>query len=185
MTRRKPTKAEQDAKTVPPLKRGRQGEGGGRPRLKIPWKTVDQMFAACVPSCQLVADALGVSLSSLENYCRATFGMSLKHYAAKKRGSTYVRLRAKQIDLAMRGNVPLLIWLGKQYLEQKDKQEIEDKSLDTRIQIRMSKGTLELRDALQQAVSRISDEAGKSEGEAFPEADFSDDDGGSVAAEEE
>jgi hypothetical protein len=41
------------------------------------------------------------------------------------------RLRLKQIKKALEGNVVMLIWLGKQYLEQKDKQDItsNDKTL--------------------------------------------------------
>ncbi len=33
------------------------------------------------------------------------------------------KLRERQIDIAMNGSVPLLIWLGKQYLGQRDKAE--------------------------------------------------------------
>jgi hypothetical protein len=37
----------------------------------------------------------------------------------------------KQIKKALEGNIVMLIWLGKQYLEQKDKQDItsNDKTL--------------------------------------------------------
>jgi len=40
-----------------------------------------------------------------------------------EKGHTYARrsLRGKQYDLAMKGNVTMLIWLGKQYLGQTDK----------------------------------------------------------------
>lgn len=34
------------------------------------------------------------------------------------------RLRKKQIQLAMKGNLGMLVWLGKQYLGQSEKQEI-------------------------------------------------------------
>jgi hypothetical protein len=34
-------------------------------------------------------------------------------------------LRRKQVEMALSGNVPMLIWLGKNYLGQTDKQEIE------------------------------------------------------------
>lgn len=40
-----------------------------------------------------------------------------------------------QFNLALGGNVPLLIWLGKQYLGQKDKVETEDKKQDQNINI--------------------------------------------------
>ena len=36
-----------------------------------------------------------------------------------------IALKKKQFDMAMKGNVPMLIWLGKQYLGQMDKQEVE------------------------------------------------------------
>ena len=36
-----------------------------------------------------------------------------------------IALRKKQIEMAMDGNVQMLIWLGKQYLGQQDKQEVE------------------------------------------------------------
>ena len=33
-------------------------------------------------------------------------------------------MRRKQFEVANNGSVPMLIWLGKQYLDQKDKQEV-------------------------------------------------------------
>jgi len=36
-----------------------------------------------------------------------------------------MRLRKKQVELALGGNFTLLIWLGKQYLDQSEKQEIK------------------------------------------------------------
>jgi len=35
------------------------------------------------------------------------------------------RLRMSQLQLAFKGNATMLIWLGKQYLEQSDRQEID------------------------------------------------------------
>ena len=37
--------------------------------------------------------------------------------------SEKLALRKKQFDVAMQGNVQMLIWLGKQYLEQSDTQD--------------------------------------------------------------
>jgi len=39
------------------------------------------------------------------------------------KGKLKIGLRSKQVSMAMAGNVTMLIWLGKQYLDQKDKQE--------------------------------------------------------------
>jgi hypothetical protein len=40
------------------------------------------------------------------------------------RANRNVSLRRKQFELAMAGNTTMLIWLGKQYLGQKDKHEV-------------------------------------------------------------
>jgi hypothetical protein len=42
----------------------------------------------------------------------------------KGRENLHKRLRQKQIEVALKGNVVMLIWLGKQYLGQSDKQEV-------------------------------------------------------------
>mgnify|MGYP003134876237 CR=1 FL=1 len=43
----------------------------------------------------------------------------------KGKDSGKIRLRKLQWRAAERGNVPILIWLGKQYLDQTDRKEIE------------------------------------------------------------
>lgn len=43
----------------------------------------------------------------------------------KGRESGKIRLRKKQFEVAMSGNVVMLIWLGKQTLGQADKQDVE------------------------------------------------------------
>ena len=46
-------------------------------------------------------------------------------FYTKGRESLKQRLRMRQIQVADKGNVVMLIWLGKQYLGQKDKTELE------------------------------------------------------------
>jgi hypothetical protein len=62
------------------------------------------------------ADILGVSKDILEK--------SYSTFYAKGREDLKQRLRTKQIQLALGGNVVMNIWLGKQYLDQKDKQDV-------------------------------------------------------------
>lgn len=45
----------------------------------------------------------------------------------QKRSARRAALRKKQTDMALRGNVPLLIWLGKQELEQVDRRDVDAK----------------------------------------------------------
>ena len=44
---------------------------------------------------------------------------------AKGKEGGKIRLRQKQFETAMNGNVAMLIWLGKQMLDQRDKQDLE------------------------------------------------------------
>ena len=50
---------------------------------------------------------------------------SYSEYIAKGRDSGKIRLRQYQWAAAKKGNVAMLIWLGKQMLGQTDKQEIQ------------------------------------------------------------
>ena len=43
----------------------------------------------------------------------------------KGRSALNMSLRRKQLDVAMNGSVPMLIWLGKQLLGQTDRQSVE------------------------------------------------------------
>ena len=49
-----------------------------------------------------------------------TFSDCFKRFSA----SGIISLRRKQFEVANGGSVPMLIWLGKQYLNQKDKSEV-------------------------------------------------------------
>lgn len=55
----------------------------------------------------------------------ATIRKRFSENIAKGRNCGKIRLRKIQFEKAMRGNVPMLIWLGKNILGQQDKQEIE------------------------------------------------------------
>ena len=94
----------------------------GRPVKEIDWKMVDKMlFIQCT---QL--EICGILEVSEDTLCRRSLemhGVTFAEYSEQKRQGGRMSLRRKQMDLAMSGNVTMNIWLGKQYLGQKDKQE--------------------------------------------------------------
>lgn len=65
-----------------------------------------------------------------------TFSQVYKKYSSTGK----ISLRRMQFRSAENGSVPMQIWLGKQYLEQKEKQEVE-KSTDHNIIINVSEAT--------------------------------------------
>ena len=60
-----------------------------------------------------------VSDKTLDGWCKRTYGEHFSEVFAKKRGKGKISLRRMQWRLAEK-NASMAIWLGKQYLDQKD-----------------------------------------------------------------
>ena len=56
-------------------------------------------------------------------YDENTMKRNFEIFLIKGRANLKQRLKNKQIQVALGGNVVMLIWLGKQYLDQKDRME--------------------------------------------------------------
>ena len=63
-------------------------------------------------------------IASFFDISRTTLDRNYEQYMTKGRESGKIRLRQMQWASAKKGNVAMLIWLGKQLLGQSDKQEI-------------------------------------------------------------
>ena len=66
----------------------------------------------------------------IELRIKERYGITFTEYRSKKIDPLRMKLRQKQVQLALEGNVTMLIWLGKQYLEQTDVQSREFKKFD-------------------------------------------------------
>lgn len=104
-------KAKAKAKTV---KRGvGQGVGGGRPRFVIDHALAEKL-AAIQATQEEIASVLGCSVDTLlrdKKFCEI-------HKAGINKGR--MSLRRLQWAAANKGNTTMLVWLGKQYLHQRD-----------------------------------------------------------------
>ena len=67
---------------------------------------------------------LNVSDKTLDAFARREYGKNFSEVWEEKRGIGKISLRRAQFRLAEK-NANMAIWLGKQYLDQKDKQEID------------------------------------------------------------
>lgn len=68
------------------------------------------------------AEKLGISVESLATRIKERTGLSFPEYKEQKKEPLRINLLKKQYDVAMAGNVSMLIWLGKNILGQSDKQ---------------------------------------------------------------
>ena len=96
---------------------------GGRPIIEIDWAEFDRL---CEVQCTLAELALHFKMSedTVERAVKRDHGTSFAEYFAQKRKAGFVSLRRKQWELAMAGNVTMLIFLGKQHLGQSDRHEL-------------------------------------------------------------
>jgi AraC-like DNA-binding protein len=94
----------------------------GRPEKELDWKVLDAIlqYGAKLIDC---AEILGLSDDTVQRKIKAEYGCTFSEYRDSKMSRTRVKLMQKQIEVALSGNVPMLIWTGKQYLGQTDKAE--------------------------------------------------------------
>ena len=84
-----------------------------------------QFDKLCNFQCTLeeIASFFDCSPDTIENRCKQEFGMNFSELFRQKRSQGRISLRRAQWKIALGGNVTMLIWLGKQYLDQKDKSD--------------------------------------------------------------
>lgn len=105
----------------------------GRPRKPVKQKKTKEIV-------QKMAE-LGTSNSEIAQFIEvddSTLKRNYEKYLTKGRGVLKNKLRKKQIDIALNGNVTMLIWLGKQYLGQSEstQNEIDDKEIIVTVRVR-------------------------------------------------
>lgn len=99
----------------------------GRPKknlTKEQWSSVDYM---CMIHCtgEEIAGVLRMDYDTLNRICKEKKDMYISEYIKQHQNGGNMSLRRAQWKSAENGNVTMQIWLGKQWLGQKDQQEIE------------------------------------------------------------
>ena len=101
----------------------------GRPKIEIDFEKVDALCAVFC-NCQEIVSVLNsfdinCSYDTVERRVKEQFNMTFAEYVDQKQMAiAKPKLRKAQFDCALGGNATMLIWLGKQYLGQMEKQEI-------------------------------------------------------------
>ena len=94
--------------------------------IEIDWSKVDRYLNSQCSGVG-IASILGIHENTLYNRCKEDNGVAFMEYAALKKGEGKELLRYKQFEIAMKGDKVMLIWLGKQYLEQKENSDLSVK----------------------------------------------------------
>ena len=93
-----------------------------RPRKEIDQKQFENL---CGLQCTLeeICGWFDVCSDTLETWCKRTYKKSFSEVFAQKRGAGKISLRRNQWRLAEK-NATMAIWLGKQFLGQRDNMDI-------------------------------------------------------------
>lgn len=91
--------------------------GPGQPPRVIPWEQIERMAMVQCSTTEIIM-ILGISSQTLYDAAIREKGVPLGEYLDKFREVGKLALRRKQHEVALKGNVTMLRWLGIQHLEQ-------------------------------------------------------------------
>jgi len=100
------------------------GKKMGRPRKNVDWESVAEM---CHIHCteEEIASLCKCSIDTLQRRCFEETGLTFAQFSRQNRAGGKQSLRRRQYTIANAGDKTMLIWLGKQWLGQKDQSRVE------------------------------------------------------------
>lgn len=96
----------------------------GRPKIKIDKESFEKL---CLMHCTLIeiAGFFDCSEDTIERWCVERYKTNFADVYKRKSAKGNISLRRSQFQSAEAGNVTMQIWLGKQWLGQKEQAEID------------------------------------------------------------
>lgn len=98
----------------------------GRPKKNLTPKEWDSVKYMCMIHCtgEEIAGVMQMDYDTLNRNCKDKFGFGISEYIKRNQSNGKMSLRRAQWKAAESGNVSMLIWLGKQWLGQREQQDI-------------------------------------------------------------
>ena len=112
-----------------------------RPIKEIDWDKLARICQYPMKN-EDIAAILDLSVDTIFRAIKKKYKISFAEYKDQKQSNLRFTLLSKQIEVAKSGNVTMLIWLGKQYLDQKDKKEISAEDVNSAIILSYSKESI-------------------------------------------
>ena len=91
----------------------------GRPKIKVDKEDFEKL---CAIQCteEEIAGWFNCSLDTIRRFCQSEYGEQFCEVYKKLSSKGKISLRRTQCRIAENGNSTMAIWLGKQYLDQRD-----------------------------------------------------------------
>jgi len=105
----------------------------GRPKKKIKWKDFVGLCKLQATEVE-IASWFEVSVDTIERRCKEKYKKTFAEIYKEKSKAGLISIRREMLKIALSGNVTMLIWLSKNYLDFSDKREetILEKSFDVK-----------------------------------------------------
>lgn len=99
----------------------------GRPKKNLTHKEWDSVKYMCMIHCtgEEIAGVMQMDYDTLNRICKEKFGYAISEYIKRNQSNGKMSLRRIQWKSAENGNVTMQIFLGKQWLGQKEQQEVQ------------------------------------------------------------
>jgi len=110
--------------------------GAGRKKATLDWDKIDTYLIGGATGVQ-VAASFGVHPDTLYRQVEEKYDKKFSDYAAEKRQKGNRMLHQSQFNQAMKGDRLMLIWLGKQRLEQRDKDKEQHKTGEDSVDLKL------------------------------------------------
>jgi len=95
----------------------------GRPRFVVNWQIVDKLCFIQCTELEIVS-CLECSVDTINRACKREKKKTFAEYRSQKAEGGKHSLRRMQFEAAKKGSGAMLIWLGKQYLGQRERSEL-------------------------------------------------------------
>lgn len=109
----------------------------GRPEKPIDWEKVNQLLEAGCMGTE-VCTHFDLSADRFYDRVKQKYGINFTEYALEKRQKGEASLREAQYKKALKGDNMMLIWLGKNRLGQRDKEERTENAISTEILMKIA-----------------------------------------------
>jgi len=102
-----------------------------RPHKHIDWEKVDRLLQAHTPGTEIAA-SFDMHPDTFYRRVEEEYGMGFTDYCSQKRNKGKNNLRLAQLKNALEGNTSMQVWLGKNWLGQKDEPK-QEQSFDGKL----------------------------------------------------
>lgn len=106
----------------------------GRPKIEIDFAEMEKL-CAYQASREEIAAWFNISTDTLETRVKDEYGVIFSEFFARFKGVGKLSLRRKQFQEAMKGNTTLLVHLGKNHLDQFDRQKVESDNTNKNVEL--------------------------------------------------